>query len=112
MELKDVFTHEDLSIGSYRFAVSKMIPQMAQIALRTHKKDITKEKPDFAKKEFLYPLSRSDYEKEWGKDYSKPASERAWPPRFCDTCRKLDPSKPWPSTTPPRRPKIVLQEHQ
>jgi hypothetical protein len=31
-----------------------------------------KETPDFAKKKFLYRLSRSDYEKEWGKDYTKP----------------------------------------
>jgi len=31
-----------------------------------------KETPDFAKQKFLYRLSRSDYEKEWGKDYTKP----------------------------------------
>jgi len=72
VELKDVLTHEDLAIGSYRFAVSRIIPQMTQIALRTHQKDMMKEHPDFAKKKFLYRLSRSDYEKEWGKDYSKP----------------------------------------
>src|SRR5690348_6681381 len=72
MELKDVLTHEGLAIGSYRFAVSRMIPQMTQIALRTHKKDMMKETPNFAKKKFLYRLSRSDYEKEWGKDYTKP----------------------------------------
>jgi hypothetical protein len=72
MELKDVISHEDLAIGTYRFAVSRMIPQMTQVALRTHKKDMMKEKPDFAKKEFLYRLSRSEYEKEWGKDYTKP----------------------------------------
>jgi hypothetical protein len=72
VQLKDVLTHEDLAIGSYRFAVSRMIPQMTQIALRTHKKDMMKETPDFAKKKFLYRLSRSDYEKEWGKDYTKP----------------------------------------
>ncbi len=70
--LKDVLTHEDLAIGSYRFAVSRMIPQMTQIALRTHGKDMMKEHPDFAKKKFLYRLSRSEYEKEWGKDYTKP----------------------------------------
>jgi hypothetical protein len=29
------------------------------------------ERPDFAKKQFLYRLSRSSYEKEWGKDYTK-----------------------------------------
>jgi hypothetical protein len=71
VELKDVLTHEDLAIGSYRFAVSRMIPEMTKIALRTHKKDMMKETPDFAKKKFLYRLSRSDYEKEWGKDYKK-----------------------------------------
>src|SRR5580704_2295411 len=72
VELKDVLTHEDLAIGSYRFAVSRLIPQMTQIALRTHQKDMMKEHPDFAKKKFLYRLARSDYEKEWGKDYTKP----------------------------------------
>jgi len=71
VELKDVLTHEDLAIGSYRFAVSRMIPEMTKIALRTHEKDMKKESPSFAKKKFLYRLSRSDYEKEWGKDYKK-----------------------------------------
>lgn len=79
VELKDVLSHEDLAIGSYRFAVSRMIPQMTQIALRTHKKDMMKETPNFAKKKFLYRLSRSDYEKEWGKDYTKPdCGTRVW----------------------------------
>jgi Zinc dependent phospholipase C len=71
VELKDVLAHEDLTIGSYRFAISRMIPQMTKIALRTHEKDMMKESPSFAKKKFLYRLSRSDYEKEWGKDYKK-----------------------------------------
>jgi hypothetical protein len=71
VELKDVLTHEDFAIGSYRFVVSRMIPQMTQIALRTHKKDMMRETPGFAKRKFLYRLSRTDYEKEWGKDYKK-----------------------------------------
>jgi len=72
VELKDVLAHEDLSIGSYRFAVSRLIPEMTRVALQTHQKDMMKETPDFAKKKFLYRLSRADYEKEWGKDYTKP----------------------------------------
>ena len=71
VELKDVLTHEDLAVGSYRFAVSRMIPEMTKIALRTHKKDMMRETPDPAKRKFLYRLSRSNYEKEWGKDYKK-----------------------------------------
>jgi hypothetical protein len=79
LELKDVLAHADLAIGSYRFAVSRMIPQMTQIALRTHKKDLMKETPNFAKKKFLYRLSRSEYERNWGKDYAKPDfGTRVW----------------------------------
>jgi hypothetical protein len=72
VELKDVLAHEDLAVGSYRFAVSRMIPEMTQVALQTHKKDLMRETPDFSKRKFLYRLSRSDYEKDWGKDYTKP----------------------------------------
>jgi hypothetical protein len=72
VELKDVLTHEDLAIGSYRFAVSRLIPHMTEVALQAHKKDLMRETPDFAKTKFLYRLSRSDYEKQWGKDYVKP----------------------------------------
>jgi hypothetical protein len=71
-ELKEVIAHADLAIGSYRFAVSRLIPEMTQVALQTHKKDMMREQPNFAKKKFLYRLSRSEYEKEWGKDYTKP----------------------------------------
>jgi hypothetical protein len=74
VELKDVLTHEDLAVGSYRFAVSRLIPQMTQVALQTHKKDLMRESPNFAKRKFLYRLSRSNYEKEWGKDYVKPGA--------------------------------------
>src|SRR5438270_7418384 len=72
VELKDVLTHEDLAVGSYRFAVSRLIPRMTQVALQTHKKGLMRETPNFAKRKFLYRLSRSGYEKEWGKDYVKP----------------------------------------
>ena len=72
VELKEVLTHEDLAVGSYRFAVSRLIPQMTKVALQTHKKDLMRETPNFAKRKFLYRLSRSNYEKEWGKDYVKP----------------------------------------
>ena len=72
LQMKDVVSHEDLAIGSYRWAISRLIPQMTQVALQTHKKELIKENPGFEKKKFLFRLSRSAYEKEWGKDYVKP----------------------------------------
>src|SRR5437660_92258 len=72
LELKDVLAHEDLAIGTYRWAVSRMIPEMTKVALQTHKKELLKENPTLSKKKFLYRLERSEYEKEWGKDYIQP----------------------------------------
>jgi hypothetical protein len=71
MQLKDVVPHEDLAIGSFRYSVSTLIPHMTQVALRTHKKEIMHEVPNFQKQKFLYRLSRADYEKSWGKKYQR-----------------------------------------
>jgi hypothetical protein len=72
LELKDVLAHEDMAVGSYRFFISRLIPEMTQVALQTHKKTLMSETPNFARKKFLYRLSRSDYERAWGKTYNKP----------------------------------------
>ncbi len=71
MQLKDVLPHEDLAIGSFRYSVSTLIPHMTQVALRTHKKEIMREIPNFQKQKFLYRLSRADYEKQWGRNYHR-----------------------------------------
>jgi hypothetical protein len=72
VDLRDVLPHEDLAIGSYRYSVNELIPEMTRVALRTHKKDMMREESSFSKRKFLYRLSRSDYEKNWGKEYTKP----------------------------------------
>ncbi len=72
IELGDVFKDVDLAIGTYRRAVSKVIPEMTKVALATRRVDIVKETPNFEKREFLYHLSRAEYEKDWGKSYQSP----------------------------------------
>jgi hypothetical protein len=73
LPLTDVLAHEDLAVGSYRYSVSRLIPQMTKVALQTHKKDMMQELPNSAKTKFLYRLSRSEYERQWGKTYTKPS---------------------------------------
>lgn len=72
VKLSDIFSNLDLSIGSFRWSVSRAIPEMTRVALLTKKDELVKENPSFAKKKFLYNLKRSEYEKEWGKKYQKP----------------------------------------
>jgi len=72
LDLKDVLSNEDMAVGSYRFFISSLIPKMTQVALQVHGKDMMREPPNLARQKFLYRLSRSDYDREWGKTYTKP----------------------------------------
>ena len=72
LKLSDVFGDEDLAIGTFRRSVSNIIPEMTRVALLSRKDQMVKEDPNFDRKKFLYYLSRTSYQKEWGKGYRRP----------------------------------------
>lgn len=72
VKFDDVVDDEDLAIGSFRHAVSKIIPEMTRVALLTRRKEMVADTPDAAEKKYLYYLSRTDYEREWGNEYRRP----------------------------------------
>ncbi|HYM07740.1 MAG TPA: zinc dependent phospholipase C family protein [Terriglobales bacterium] len=72
IEMKDVFGNVTLALGSYRHTVSSIIPGMTRVAWSLKKDQLQKEIPGITRKKFLYNLSRSSYEKEWGTEYHKP----------------------------------------
>ena len=74
LELKDVLVSEDNALNSYRRDVSKLIPKATRIAWHLKKDEIKDDIPDATKRKFLFNLSRSNYERKWGKDYRKPSA--------------------------------------
>ena len=70
--LHEVISNEDLAIGTFRRAISNIIPEMTRVALLARKKEIVKETPNFNSRKFRYNLSRASYQREWGKGYRKP----------------------------------------
>lgn len=72
LRLEDVFVSVDLSLGSYRHAVGSVFPAITKVAWQLRKEDIVKEAPSTTRKKFLYNLSRSSYEKNWGSKYQRP----------------------------------------
>ena len=70
--LSDVIKNEDLAIGTFRRAISRVIPEMTRVALVARKSEMVKETPNFNSKKFRYYLSRANYQREWGKGYRKP----------------------------------------
>jgi hypothetical protein len=72
VELKDVFKSLDLALGTFRYSTSTVIPGMTKVAWELKKDTFIKEIPGITKKKFLYNLSRSSYEKDFGKMYQRP----------------------------------------
>jgi len=72
VKLEDIFKNVDLSLGTFRWSVSRVIPEMTRVALLTKKDEMVKEDPSFARDKFLYNVSRAQYERQWGKEYQKP----------------------------------------
>ncbi len=70
--LNEVLKNEDLAIGTFRRAISRVIPEMTRVALVARKSEMVKETPNFNSKKFRYYLSRANYQREWGKGYRKP----------------------------------------
>jgi hypothetical protein len=72
LALSDVIPKEDLAIGTFRRAISAIIPEMTRVALVAYKKELVSETPNFNSRKFRYYLSRANYQKEWGKGYRRP----------------------------------------
>src|SRR5437660_1714936 len=72
--LSTVISNEDLAIGTFRRAISKIIPEMTRVALVARKKELVAETPNFNSRKFRYNLSRASYQREWGKGYRRPGT--------------------------------------
>ena len=72
LEMKDIFKSLDLALGTYRYSTSSVIPGMTKVAWELKKDVFIKEIPGITRKKFLYNLSRSSYEKDFGKMYQRP----------------------------------------
>jgi hypothetical protein len=72
MSIEQVFLNLDLAIGSYRRAVGTILPALTKVAWQLKGPQIRKDAPGITRKKFLYNLSRSSYEKNWGATYQRP----------------------------------------
>lgn len=71
LDLADVFSDLDLALGTYRRAVSTVIPEMTKVAWDLNKNDLARDRPGLTRRRFLYNISRASYEKEWDGHYQR-----------------------------------------
>src|SRR5215510_269528 len=86
LEMKDLFD-TDLAIGTYRHAVSSLIPEMTKVAWRDRREEIAKAAPQIEQAAFVYSYSQQQYNTDFGGNYMKPR----WYARFLSFVFKLVP---------------------
>ena len=70
--LNDLFHSLDLALGTYRFTVSQIIPEMTKAAWSAKKKDIQALQSGITRRRFVYGISIATYQKAWGNQYRRP----------------------------------------
>ena len=84
LRIEQVFLNIDLAIGSYRRAVGTVLPALTKVAWQIKSQEIRKDVPNLTRKKFLYNLSRSSYEKNWGATYQRPSIKSRMLAAFLD----------------------------
>ena len=72
LELEDVFGDADLASGTYRRAVSTIIPDMTRLAWREKHDEILAATPNITERDVVYTMTRRQYEDAFGTTYRKP----------------------------------------
>ena len=93
MRIEQVFLKLDFAIGSYRRAVGTILPALTKVAWQLKGPEIRKDVPGITRKKFLYNLSRSSYEKEWGSTYERPGIRSRMLAGFFHIVPKVGPFK-------------------
>ena len=72
LELTEVFSNLDRSIGTFRWAVSSLLPRLTQAAWASHRDEIEALSGPTTREQFVYAVTRADFERDYGTDYDRP----------------------------------------
>lgn len=73
LELTEIIPNPELSIGSFRWAVKNLLPELTRAAWINKKDEIQESMPGVTARQFRYRMSRASFHKEWGNAYEKPS---------------------------------------
>ena len=72
LPLNSLFGDLDLALGTYRYSVSRAIPEMTKTAWAAKKEEIKSLQASATRRKFVYKLSRATYHQEWDRRYQRP----------------------------------------
>ena len=95
LELGQVILNVDLSIASFRFAVSQLVPVAARSAWQYKRKDILELSPGARRRDYLQRNSPRQFRREYGREYEKPGFGARILSYFIRVLPKIGPLKPF-----------------
>jgi hypothetical protein len=69
---RDLFGDTDLAIGTFRYAVGQLIPEMTRVAWKHNQDEIRALAPTVQPGAFVYSFTRREYEQAYGTKYRRP----------------------------------------
>lgn len=72
LELNEVFVNLPLAIGSYRYTIRSIFPELTRAAWMAKKSEIQEERSGITRRKFVYRMSRASFHDRWGRDYERP----------------------------------------
>ncbi|WP_242929529.1 zinc dependent phospholipase C family protein [Pontibacter vulgaris] len=110
LELGEVFVSLPLAIGSYRYTIRNIFPDLTKAAWQAKKSDIRKARPSITRRQFMYRMSKASFHKNYGQEYEKPnliAQFLAWVMRIAPKVGPLRPLAFKPPT--PEAEKLFME---
>ena len=110
LKLTDIFKTLDLALGTYRWSVSTLIPEMTKAAWSSKQDSIRKKDPGMTRQKFLYNMSRSSYRREWGVDYRRPGIGARFLGFLFKILPKIGPFRSLGFRTPPADAELLFEK--
>ena len=113
LEMSQVIANVDLSIATFRFAVSQLIPTAARAAWHYKRKDIMKLSPGARRRDYMKRNNPEEFSKEYGNDYHRPGFGARILSYFIRVMPKIGPLKPFAFRLPtPEAQKVFRASFQ
>jgi hypothetical protein len=72
LDMGDLFADQDRAIGTYRYAISEIMPALTRAAWRDKREEIARLTPGIDSRRFVFTYRRADFEQEHGRRYQRP----------------------------------------
>jgi hypothetical protein len=95
LELKQIVVDLDLSVATFRFAVSQLIPTAARAAWHAERANIRQLDPRARRRDYLYRHNERRFRREYGPSYDKPGLGARLMAQVIKVLPKIGPLRPF-----------------